>query len=92
MPDSSLWHIVPLNREIGVDIPRSAWYDSETMECRIVLTKTGASTEVGMYDPGTGRYAPVGHFGPAEVDRVIRDMVQRIEKEGHTVTFATRHG
>lgn len=61
------------------------------MECRIVLTKTGASTEVGMYDPGTGRYAPIGSFKGRELDQAVIGLKQRMEKEGHTVTFASRH-
>lgn len=59
------------------------------MECRIVLTRKGVATEVGMYDPQSGRYAPLGEHRQ-HLDTVVRDLKQRMEKGGHTVTFCTR--
>ena len=61
------------------------------MECRIVLTKVGLSTEVGMFDPVSGRYVPLGSHRE-HLDTVVRDLKIRMEKEGHTVTFAERTG
>lgn len=59
------------------------------MECRIVLTRVGLETEVGMYDPQSGRYVPLGQHRQ-HLETVVRDLKTRMEKEGHTVTFCTR--
>lgn len=61
------------------------------MECRIVLTHIGLSTEVGMYDPLSERYAPLGTHRE-HLDTVVKDLKKRIEQAGNTVTFCERHG
>jgi hypothetical protein len=60
------------------------------MECRIVLTSEGSKTEMGMFDPVSGRYVPLGKHSPAVLDKVVRDLKTRMEKEGHLVSFCTR--
>ena len=64
------------------------------LECRIVITRGRADlkTEVGMYDPISGRYEPLGAHGPSvkEVDRVVSDLKKSIEKAGHLLTFCER--
>ena len=63
------------------------------LECRIVIThRADRRTDVGMYDPITGRYEPLGTHGPArrEVDRVVRDLKASIERAGHLLTFCER--
>lgn len=59
------------------------------MECRIVLTHLGIETEVGMYDPQSGRYVPLGRHREY-LDTVVEDLKKRMEREGHTVTFCER--
>lgn len=82
--------VAPLNREIGVDIAPRLWYH-DVMECRIVLTMADrVQTEVGMYDPQSGRYEPLGQHGPTVIDKVVRDLKERMEREGHKVSFCTR--
>jgi hypothetical protein len=68
------------------------------LECRIVIThrRCDLRTEVGMYDPLSGRYEFLGihgGLGPAgqrEVDKVIRDLKTSIERAGHRLTFCER--
>ena len=60
------------------------------MECRITLEATGYKTKVGMYDPKSGRHVPLGSYQGAELDKVVRDLRIRMEREGHTVTFSSR--
>ena len=66
------------------------------LECRIVLTwgRRDRRTEVGMYDPASGRYEPLGTHGPdpREVDRVVRDLAASIERAGHRLTWCERSG
>ena len=60
------------------------------MECRIILKHSGASTEVGMFDPETGRYVPLGTHNGRTLETVVRDLKTRMEQAGHTVTFSER--
>ena len=66
----------------------------KALECRIVITKgrPDLKTEVGMYDPVSGRYEPLGAHGPSarEVDKVVRDLKRSIEGAGHRLTFCER--
>lgn len=61
------------------------------LECRIVLTRgrPGRRTEVGMYDPVSGRYERLGEHGPdeREVERVVRGLAASIERAGHRLTW-----
>ncbi len=67
--------------------------EKKQLECRIVITRNrrpDRKTEVGMYDPISGRYEPLGAHGPAqaEVDKMVRGLAERITKEGHLLTFS----
>lgn len=69
----------------------------DRLECRICITyghRTDLKTEVGMYCPNTGRYEPLGAYGPdqREVDRFVLGLKERIEREGHWCTFSSRQG
>lgn len=60
------------------------------MECRIVLTHTpGGSTEVGMFDPTTEKYVPLGSHRE-HLDTVVCDLKTRIQQAGNRVTFCER--
>lgn len=65
------------------------------MECRIVITRHAREdlkVELGMYDPKTERYAPLGAHGPSNkvVDKAIMDLRAKMEEAGHEVTFCER--
>ena len=67
------------------------------LECRIIVTygnRVDRKVEVGMYCPVTRRYEPLGAHGPDQdtVDRVIRDLRVRIERERHDVTWSVMRG
>jgi hypothetical protein len=67
------------------------------LECRIVLThghRVDLKTEVGMWDPLNERYAPLGVHGPnlREIDKMVYGLKDKIEKEGHVVTFSELRG
>ena len=70
---------------------------TKQLECRIVITwghRSDLKTEVGMYCKYTQRYEPLGAHGPDQrvVDKVIRGLKTKIEREGHLVTFSDRRG
>ena len=63
------------------------------LECRVVVTHLpDKRIALGMYCPVTGRYEPLGTHGPAPdvVDSAVRGLKERIEREGHKVTFCER--
>lgn len=63
------------------------------LECRIVLTfKSDGRVILGMYDPVSKRYAPLGTHGPlrAEVDKAVYGLKDSIERAGHLLTFCER--
>ena len=62
------------------------------LECRIVITRglPGGRTELGMYDPVSGRYERLGTHGPADVDRAVRDLAASIRRAGHRLTWCER--
>jgi hypothetical protein len=67
------------------------------LECRIILThghRIDLKTDLGMYDPVSGRYEPLGAHGPSprEVDRVVADLQASMERAGHLVTFSEVRG
>ncbi len=75
--------------------------ERKQLECRIVLThghRADLKTEVGMFDPISGRYEPLGahgdptRAGQRELDRVVRDLKGSMERAGHLVTFSERRG
>jgi hypothetical protein len=64
---------------------------AQQLECRIVVTyHTNRRVEVGMFDPVSGRYEQLGSHGPAQVDKVVRDLAVSIERAGHRLTFCER--
>lgn len=71
-------------------------YDNK-LECRIVIRHLeNGRSKLGMYDPVSGRYEPLGtHGGRSDsakraLDRVVLDLKISIEKAGHWVTFSER--
>lgn len=61
---------------------------SKQLECRIVLTNWLREFEMGMYDPVSGRYEGLGKHPNRDKDRIVRDLKNRIEAEGHSCTFS----
>jgi len=65
------------------------------LECRIVLTyRRDGQVDLGMYDPASGRYEPLGSHGPAQdaVDRVVLGLAQSILRAGHRLTWCEQSG
>jgi hypothetical protein len=68
-------------------------YDKR-LEGRIVIRgphgtrRADLKTEVGMYDPGTGNYAPLGAHRGNELERQIRQLAQQMAQAGNRVTFS----
>ncbi len=62
------------------------------LECRIVITHQGGTFELGMYDPVGMRYEPLGKHPLKDIDRIVRDLRARMEKERHRVTFSEMVG
>jgi len=63
------------------------------LECRIVLTfKRDGRVAVAMCDPKTGRMEDLGIHGPSvqEVDLVVRNLKESIQRAGHLLTFCER--
>lgn len=63
------------------------------LECRVVITaRPDRRIDLGMYDPISLRYEPLGTHGPdqREIDRVVAGLKERIEREGHKLTFCHR--
>lgn len=62
---------------------------TKQLECRIVLTYHADNTfALGMYDPRGGWYEPLGTHPLRDIDRIVRDLKVRMEKEKHRVTFS----
>lgn len=67
------------------------------LECRIIIThshREDLKTEVGMYDPLNEKYVPLGAHGPdtRSIDSAVRGLKERIEREGHRLTFSELRG
>ena len=63
------------------------------LECRIVLTfRRDRRVDMGMLDPRSGRYEPLGTHGPdvREVDKAVRGLKDSITRAGHLLTFCER--
>lgn len=61
------------------------------LECRVVIThRRDHKLELGMYCPATCRYEPLGTHGPGQFakDAAVRGLVERIQREGHLLTFS----
>lgn len=68
---------------------------AKQLECRIVVTHLDHApgrVRLGMFDPLSGRYEPLGEHGPGErdVDRAIRDLAASITRAGHRLTWCER--
>lgn len=64
---------------------------AKQLECRITIAwLPDGRIRLGMYDPYNGRHEPLGTHGPdrRQVDAAIRGLKERIEREGHRLTFA----
>lgn len=62
------------------------------LECRIIIRRSRAGRRIalGMYDPGCGRYEPLGSHGPSqrEIDKAVLGLKEAIERAGHRLTFS----
>lgn len=60
------------------------------LECRVVITheRDGRTFALGMYDPLNTRYEPLGRHPVRNIDRIVRDLKVRMERERHLVTFS----
>lgn len=61
---------------------------AKQLECRIVITHWDGTFDMGMYDPVSGRYEPLGRHPTRDIERVVGDLRVRMEKERHKVTFS----
>lgn len=65
----------------------------EQMECRIVITyRQDKKINLGMYDPRSLRYEPLGTHGPSQkdIDRAVLDLKKSILDAGHRLSFCER--
>jgi hypothetical protein len=53
-----------------------------------VITYKGRTFSLGMYDPISSRYEPLGDHPQSNIDKVVRDLKVRMEREGHLVSFS----
>ena len=60
------------------------------LECRIVITHEGNYFKLGMFDPVSMRYEPLGKHSIEKIERVVRDLKIRMEREGHMVSFSEK--
>jgi hypothetical protein len=66
---------------------------AKQLECRVVITNHGDGTfSMGMFDPVSGRHEPLGTHRTVDKDSVVRGLAQRIEREGHKLTFSELSG
>ena len=58
----------------------------------MVTYRRNRQVDVGMFDPLSGRYEPLGTHGPArrEVDKMVYGLKESIERAGHRLTFCER--
>lgn len=62
------------------------------LECRVVVTLWHSVFDMGMYDPVSGRYEPLGTHPRRDEDKVVGGLKERIEREGHLLTFSVVRG
>jgi hypothetical protein len=67
---------------------------AEQLECRITITyaRDGHSFDLGMFCPLTMRHEPLGRHPTGDIERVVRDLKVRMERERHMVTFSEMTG
>ena len=58
----------------------------------MILHRRDRRIDLGMYDPRGGRYEPLGTHGPDPqvISSVIRGLKERMEREGHRVTYCEK--
>lgn len=61
---------------------------TKQLECRIVLTYWPTQFDMGMYDPVSMKYEPLGRHPLSMIDGIVGDLRTRMEKERHLVTFS----
>lgn len=62
------------------------------LECRVVITNEGGNFSLGMYDPLNTRYEKLGTHPVRDKDKIVRDLKNKIEREGHLVSFSELTG
>ena len=65
---------------------------AKQLECRIIITNWPFVFELGMYDPVSCRYVPLGKHAKKDKEKIVRDLRIRMEKERHLVTFSEVRG
>ncbi len=65
---------------------------ADQLECRVVVVEYESSQtfSLGMYDPRSGSYADLGTHPMRDRKRVIRDLKNRIEREGHRLSLSVQ--
>lgn len=60
------------------------------LECRIIITHAseGRTFALGMFDPLSMRYEPLGNHPVSDIERIVGDLKVRMERERHRVTFS----
>lgn len=58
------------------------------LPCRVVITHNVGTFSLGMYDPVACNYAPLGTHPKRDIDKVVRGLKERMEQEGHDVSFS----
>ncbi len=63
------------------------------LECRVVITHIGAQRfDLGMFDPVSMRYEPLGNHPTSDIERIVGDLRVRMERERHRVSFSELTG
>ena len=65
---------------------------TKQLECRVIITHNHSTFELGMFDPHGMRYEPLGNHPKRDIDRIVRDLKVRMEREGHLVSFSEQEG
>ncbi len=60
------------------------------LECRVVLEHKHSTFKLGMHDPVSGRYVPLGEHPNRDKERIVRDLSVAIERAGHQLSFSER--
>lgn len=90
---SGLWQRGRLRVDYLLLKERARVAQQKQLECRIVITYLrDGRIKLGMYDPKSTRYEPLGTHGPAakEVDKAVRGLKESIERAGHRLSFCER--
>ena len=63
---------------------------AKQLECRVIITHhpMGGSFKLGMWDPLNERHEYLGTHPARDIERIVGDLRDRIEREGHRVTFS----